>query len=490
MDYSNFLLKGFVSPNDDGVIGLNDSESIQNAVEIARKSGIGKVVIPKYNKRANSFVWEISKTILLSSNLNIVLDDCLLKMADGVYENFFRTENVYTPNGAITDKELKHITIKGIGNAVLDGGRPNGLNEYNSLKNGMPYIGLNSPIVFFNVRYFSVENISILNQRWWGMRFEFCKFGKISDIFICAVRDRNNQDGIDIRNGCNNIVIENIIAQTGDDTIALSALDTMRDNKYNMVTDKQDNSIHSIIIRNIRGAALIHPLVALRNHNGIKLHDILIENIYDTEPLKAEEVTVHIQKGQTVKSTFIEDVGETEEVVQCDYSKYPRYAMIHIGDKAYYRNRHSVMGETYNITVNNVVSRFSERNVVLGCEIKDLRLTNISAAGDCRYAVSTCPENINGGPQVKLENVYIEGVNLKAETESETAALYFGDMPEGEYIKDMRVKNVRTQNATHLAVFSQNAEIAMEDIKNENLKGEMIKIKEDSREKVKVTIKE
>lgn len=488
MDYTKFLLNGYVSPNDDEAIGENDSQSIQNAVNIAKASGIGKVIIPKYNKRTQSFVWTISKTILLSSNLTIVLDNCYMVMADGVYENFFRTENIFRPCGTIDETQFENIYITGIGNAVLDGGKPNGLCEYNHLKNGLPHVGFNSPIMLYNVRNFAIENISILNQRYWAMRLTYCSFGRIRDIYICAIRDRNNQDGIDLRNGCNNIVIENITAQTGDDTIALSGLDVVRNDKYNMIIEKWDNDIHDITIRDIRSAALIHPIIAIRNHNGRKIYNVLIENVCDIAPLKSEEVPVCVQKGQDVIGTFICDVGETDHIEMCDYSRYPRYGMIHIGDKAYYAKRHSVMGETFNITVNNVNCHYSERAVVLGCELENIYINNILASGECIAAVSTCPMGTNGGPFAKMENVFVDGIRLKAKAEG-AAAIYFGDLPEGGYVKHMYVRNICTANAEHLVVASQTVEMVIENVKNENLGKEAVKIISGSEESVHIEIK-
>ena len=169
MDTQAFLLRGYVSPNDAGIMGDSDSESIQNAVDAALSCGIGKVVIPKYNARTKAFGWEIARTILLNSNLTIVLDDCYLRMADGVYENFFRTDNLFGENGPDCSRELEHIEILGQGHAVLDGGKPNGLTEETMLRDGRPHVTVNSPILFFNVRYFRVSNLSVINQRYWGM---------------------------------------------------------------------------------------------------------------------------------------------------------------------------------------------------------------------------------------------------------------------------------------------------------------------------------
>ena len=170
-----------------------------------------------------------------------------------------------------------------------------------------------------------MENISILNQRYWGMRFEFCSRGKIRDIFTNVCCDRRNQDGINLRNGCHDILIENVHGQTGDDTIALSAIDTNRNPAANYIVEGMSWDIHDVIIRNISGAAVNHPLVALRNHNGARIYNITIEDIQDTEFLQ-----------YTPKNRF------------------ERYGIIRIGNNSYYRIRPSEMGETYNITINNL----------------------------------------------------------------------------------------------------------------------------------------
>ena len=62
----------FITPNDMNVIGKNDSESIQNAVDYAVKNGINSIKIPRKNMRTNAQVWEISKAILLPSNFTVV----------------------------------------------------------------------------------------------------------------------------------------------------------------------------------------------------------------------------------------------------------------------------------------------------------------------------------------------------------------------------------------------------------------------------------
>jgi len=272
------MTKYYITPND--TIGNNDSDSIQSAVDLAKAQGIHKVIIPRKNNRTNTFSWIITKTIRLPSDMQIILDNCFMQMADDVVGGFFCSDNLFTERGTRLEDRMHDIHIRGEGNAVLDGGKPTVLNEETQQDLGIP-VRLNTPIFFMNVEEFSVENIKILHQRYWGMRFQFCARGIVRNIFFDICRDRRNQDGINLRNGCHDILIENISGQTGDDMIALSAIDSNTVpgsifEKYDLIVKNHAWDIHDVTIRNISGAAIAHPLIAMRNHNGAKLYNIHI----------------------------------------------------------------------------------------------------------------------------------------------------------------------------------------------------------------------
>ena len=114
-----------ITPNDKGVLSDYDSKSIQNAVNKAKETGINKVIIPRLNARTNTFVWNIEETVLLPDDITIILDNCILRLADGVFCNIFRNKNTYTKLGKEAEGEQKNIQIIGMGNAFLDGGLPN-----------------------------------------------------------------------------------------------------------------------------------------------------------------------------------------------------------------------------------------------------------------------------------------------------------------------------------------------------------------------------
>ncbi|MBP3361315.1 MAG: hypothetical protein J6N52_10705 [Clostridia bacterium] len=338
----------------------HDSLTIQAAIDRAYERNENKVVIPRINARTGEALWEIKETIFLPSDFTLILDNCHLRMADGVYCNMFCNRNAY----AKECEEQKNIIITGIGNVVLDGGLPNGLTEKTSLTNGFPSIINNTMIFFRNVSGFSVENIHIKEQRWWGMTFMYCEHGRISNINFSATNIVPNQDGIDLRAGCHDIVIENIFGKTGDDTIALTAVTGTLFQDFKV--KNKDNNIYNVIIRNVNACVTGgHHIVRLLNHDGIQLYNILIDGIMDcSEDVKAK-------------------------------------AALKIGDSRYSKIRRATLHETHNITARNIISR-AKTAILLGGTAADSYFSNIQQYGG--YAIkSECCE---------VENLYFDGVTV------------------------------------------------------------------------------
>ena len=472
--YEEFLRKGFVSPNDPGVMGEDDSTSIQNAINLALESGVGRVEIPRYNQRTGQLQWVFTKTVLLRSNLQVVLDNCYLYMADGVYEGFFRTDNMFREKGLYRDEEYTNIHILGKGTAVLDGGKPNGLDESTQMKNGLPHVVVNTPILFFNVRYFSVKNLTIRNQRYWGMRFAFCKCGHVSDISLFAIRDRSNQDGINLRNGCHHVQIENVYGQTGDDMIALSAIDIAREDRFNMYDPDQCPDIHDVIVRNISGCALVHPLVTIRNHDGAKVYNILIENIQDTDPLEPWLVISTAEGEKLFHTMHIASITDPTVVREMGMFREFKYGLIRIGDAGYFKKKPSTMGDASKITIRNAVCSTSDRAIVVGCTIRDSRFSGIRASGDCRCILGTSPVDMDGGPGVQLENVILEDALLENVAIADSTVLDFCNQREGDYIRGLQLRDIRARKADHLMMVSGEVQVRLDNVVCEELQGQRI----------------
>ena len=358
MDY-----RDYITPNDNDTLALNDSLSIQNAISKAKEIGCNKVIIPRFNKRTESFLWEIEKTILLPSDIHLILDNCHLRMADNTFCNMLKNENCGTPKGNREEGTQHNIIIEGRGRAVLDGGNYNGLAEDNYNSETGPYPVDNCTLIMTNVKGFTVKNLHFRHQRYWAMNFMFCSNGKISDIDFMAdhtFKDENgiiqnvltreyphssicvkNADGIDLRAGCHDIIVENITGFTEDDTIALTTLPAKSTMRF--AVDNQSLDIHNIIIRNINSATL-YANVRLLNQGGTKIYNVLIDGIMDSS-----KDFPGLKQGSSG---------------------------VRIGDHNLYGSRHATSDETYNITVRNVYSgALAPLNIV--CEMKNFNCDNI-----------------------------------------------------------------------------------------------------------------
>ena len=260
--------------------------------------------------------YTISETILLPSGFTLILEDCALTMADGVMTQMFRNERcpqdgVLPAGGVRTLSDCdSDIHLLGVGRAILDGGVYNGLSERNSLKNGNPHISRNNLLLFCNVDGFSVENITVRNQRWWALNFLFCRRGVLRNIDFCADDTRidengnrvhgllqssyesvcvKNADGIDLRAGCHDFLIENITGFCEDDIVALTDLPGKLEEMFGVRDAPRD--IYNVVIRNVRGCSYC-SMIRLLNQSGAKMHNILIDGVFD-----ASKDSLHMDRG-------------------------------------------------------------------------------------------------------------------------------------------------------------------------------------------------
>ncbi len=240
--------------------------------------------------------WEIAETVLLPSHTTLVLRDCRLRMAAGTFCNMFRNEHAAEPD--VVDED---IHIRGIGRAVLDGGEYNGLCERNSLKDGRPHISVNNLLLFGGVKGFSVTGIRAVRQRWWALNFIACADGLLRDIDFESDPTRidketgekkyglrrsgyeevyiKNSDGIDLRCGCHDILIENVTGFTEDDTVALTCLPGRLEAAFLPSGAKYE--IRDITVRGIHASAYC-AVVRLLAQGGCRLRRILVEDVVDT----------------------------------------------------------------------------------------------------------------------------------------------------------------------------------------------------------------
>lgn len=317
----------------------SDSPRLNELVRKAAASGAGKLMIPAKNPESEDGKYYLDSPIVLPSGFTLLLYNCTLVLMDGVYSNMIVSEGVFDESMS-AENELHDIRVIGIGKATLDGGNPNDLTEKSARKDGRPSVLHNCPLLFRNVEGPVVEHLTIVNQRYWGATFYYCRNGKISDIHFFASNTMPNQDGIDLRVGCSYFDISDITGWTGDDSVALTALPF---GDAGMKVEGKDPDIHHVDI--MRVSTYIsggHQTVRLLNHDGAKLHDV---NIFDI----------------------------TDEMLP---GKAQARATVVIGDDHYFRERAAVEGETDRICVRNVDS-----HAKVALEIRHNNVTNLTYSG-------------------------------------------------------------------------------------------------------------
>lgn len=331
--------KDYITPNDFRTSADNDIQAISQAIACAVETGCRTLRIPKYNERTDSFVWVLDDAIRLPSNFTLLLDNCHLRLGDDTFCNIICNENCHRNCG-----EQENIHIRGLGRVILDGGKYNGYSEHSSYLPKPLYH--NCSIMLHNVNGFSVENLHICNHRYWGLTFMFCSEGTIRNIDFKAdlsTADDNggnipgqlpldyehvylqNSDGIDLRLGCKNILIENISGFTVDDTVALTALVLRSDQQKDYLVKDKPMTIHDVVIKNIRSYTFCWTgQVRLLAKDGCQIYNITVD---------------------TVINTLNED------------SVYRGGCSVMIGDTGYVRVRDTEMGDIYNVSVSNIHSR-------------------------------------------------------------------------------------------------------------------------------------
>ena len=311
--------------------------------------------------------YEIEQTVLIPSEFTLILDNCHLVMADNTFCNMFTNENCHTAKGRTKEGTDHDIIIEGRGRVILDGGNYNGLSEKTAGKNGLPPIWKNNMILFTNVEGFHVAGLHCRNHRWWALNFIYCAHGVVEDLDFCAcdigvdengnryhglIRDKydqvliKNADGVDLRQGCHSIVIRNITGFVEDDSVALTCLNGGMEQRF--AVEGLSPEICHVTVQNVKTAAYCSN-VRLLNQGGMILHDILVDGVEDMS-------------------------------ADCPYLDRGIYG-INVGDIHMYGSRHSVSGETYNITLRNIKHR-GVAAVRLAGVIDNLVMENIEALED------------------------------------------------------------------------------------------------------------
>jgi polygalacturonase len=365
-----------------------------------------------------------------------------MHLMDDTYTNFFVND---ASRGKWWLKETRNydISIRGVGHAVLDGGKPNDLieNEFTIYDengnfagrrtiNGFTNCLINIGILMQNAERVEVSGIRFVRPRYWCMNFEYCAWGHIHDVVFDADGTNPNQDGLDIREGCHNFLVENLSGRTGDDMLALTNFGHPK--KRTGEDTDMDTAIHDIVVRDLR-ATMSHrcDIIRLLCRGETEIYNVQISGVQDTTPPEI----------------------------------WRPLAAIRIGDVSDYPHRLNRLGEMRNVTVRDVCTRAR-----FGCYIAntlcDSYFENIQMFGDGGTGIY-----FNG---CELENVTVNGLcygtltspdrsdldyvsKFHRVTLDSISAVYFKDCIS---TKNLRFENLRTAKEMDYA-FGGNSEISL-----------------------------
>lgn len=333
--------------------GTSDSEVLNRAIAERGEDGIVVIERRRSDTDPERDFWLLDSAILLPSDTTIILRDCKLKLSDRARDNLFRSANCGL--GIEHPEPLRNIHIRGEGLCILEGAdhpRATGdggkilkcpcphlpedickVAEYipmeRRLRGEITFADLHSysygtdagregesqygdwrgiGILLAKVEDFSVSGLRIVESHGWGISLEACSKGRIEHIDFDArmhkmidgmLMNIENEDGIDIRNGCHDLVISDISGRTGDDVVALTAIanpcttykpgGSLR-STHVMHNDfeRRDPDIHHIVIRNIRAHSYLCYTLRILAVGIAKIHDLDVCGIIDTADDGAE----------------------------------------------------------------------------------------------------------------------------------------------------------------------------------------------------------
>ena len=313
--------------------------------------------------------WLIDSAIFIPENMTLIVSDCKIKLSNRCRDNFLRSANTLDPEVP----RIHNVHIIGEGKAVFEGAddprstgdavKVLGERTYGSDtgKAGETPTGdwRNIGILLVRISDFSLKNIEVVNSHSWAISLEYCTDGVISNLgfFSDGYLEVNgklertlNKDGLDLRRGSRNIVIENIYGATGDDLVALTSIPTtvrpagqFGEHEFLGSSENiEDEHTYNVTIKNVKGHSAGHcNIVRFLNACGVKMYDISLDGVEDTSPA-------------------INHCGST----------------VRVGDTVAAWGGVAPIGDTYNITVKNVTS-YSKAAIFIGGSLTDSSFSNV-----------------------------------------------------------------------------------------------------------------
>ncbi|HGO6780987.1 TPA: hypothetical protein ACK8T7_005224, partial [Klebsiella aerogenes] len=371
----NVLAKFTVSPNQ--FDGATQHYRIQAALDFLERRGGEGVLELGVDTISNppTSTWVRGSALLMHDNLTLSLNAATLKLADGVFDNIIRNKGVVidtaNPNGvALELNENRNIKIIGSGKdeCFIEGPdvpytAPHPINGGEPVQWVGDWYGWRTiGILLANCKNYELTGFTMRKTTCWGISQERgCDGMHLHDIgFDTTVK---NGDGIDFRMGCSNGLVENINGNTSDDTVAMTALLNWQSSypSGNYIWPLQvsgdashplGDNIENITVRNIKSSSLANQ-VRLLITNGAKMNNITVSDIEDSGVVAVTQVLV--QTGAYGAPSQIGDMTNiTINGIVSNYSNLPLNIDVPIKDSQFnfIRQRNSG-GQVYKLNADH-----------------------------------------------------------------------------------------------------------------------------------------
>ncbi len=314
-------------------------QRIQQAINDAVLS-TGKVVIPKQDLVTNSNVWLIDEAILLPGNIELELNNCKIKLSDKCRDNFIRSANAGLGISQIAT--LENIRIIGVGNVVLEGAdNPRATGDHNKSLSlnptdhsmsygtdaGKPNENQkggwrNHGIILEHVNKFEISGITMKDYHGHGLVMERASNGMVKNMTFDVKQSVTidgkekqilNQDGMGIRFGCHDIIIDNCRGRSGDDFINIGLTDTGVEagaENVNVVSGSiykgESDNIYNIYLQNWQNFySISHRAIRVMPIGKLQIRNVYIENMIIN---KQSARGLNIQYGANIKRLFVQNI--------------------------------------------------------------------------------------------------------------------------------------------------------------------------------------
>ncbi|MEV8215718.1 hypothetical protein [Leifsonia sp. NPDC077715] len=379
---SMFKKKAFISPND--FADATQTDRIKSAVAFVKTRGYGIIELG-VDKQTNSNLWTVTEAITLPSNCWIYINKSTVKRGNGVFDNIFRNEGIVPDpnpfNYATALNQNENILIFGNTKAdsFIDGNLAGAKVAPHPVTGGNPipwisdFFGWRAiSILFANTQHHHVFNLSLINSQNWTISNEHgCSNFSYHDLYFNTTV--KNGDGVNVRFGCHDFEVYNIDAKTSDDTVACNSLN-------NFIT--QHPSGQYTYPTQVGGYA--------DRGFGIDVHD---GEIYNINASSSAGVGMYFSGGSKIYNINVNNVKEFD-IATVNW-------LVHI--QATYGNG-ATLGDCYNITINDIDSKLTDKPVFLNAPLKDVWVNKVTQS-----KVTSTPA-VSTGDRYVASNVKITNV--------------------------------------------------------------------------------